>query len=398
MLTLTESSKDWLTDTAKSLKGSARRMFMARTVNELGYGGASQAEKELGWCRSTIRKGKEELKNGIIQDNFTQRGRKKVEELQPNLLSDIKRIVEPNSQTDPSFKSSRLYTRLTAKEVIRQLIKLGYKKKELPCERTINTKLTEQGYHPKKVQKTKPKKKIAKTDAIFKKIHQVNKAVDNQPNELRISIDAKARMNIGEFSRGGRNRVLTKAEDHDLGVKTKLTPFGFFLPQHDDLYLFFTASYASSDFIVDRLEEIWPKIKEKYQVDKLTINLDNGTENSSERTQFIKRLVEFAEKTQTTIKLAYYPPYHSKYNPVERVWGIYENHIQGDMMDTVNTTLKFARSMTYNGNKPYVKLIRKVYKTGVSVSKKIMKKYNKFVERVPDLEKWFVTISPGYSV
>ncbi|MCI5145217.1 MAG: hypothetical protein D3923_06715 [Candidatus Electrothrix sp. AR3] len=121
-------------------------------------------------------------------------------------------------------------------------------------------------------------------------------------------------MNIGNFSRGGRNRVLTKTEDHDFGVKAKLTPFGFFLPEHDDLFLFFTGGYVSSDFIVNRLEEICPEIQKKYDADILTINADNGMENSSSRTLFIKRLVEFADPANITVKLAYYPPYHSKYN------------------------------------------------------------------------------------
>ena len=87
---------------------------------------------------------------------------------------------------------------------------------------------------------------------------------------------------------------MTEAEDHDLGVKEKLAPFGFFLPEHNDLFLFFTSGYVNSDFIVDRLEEIWPVIHEKYGADILTINADNGMENSSSRTQFIKRLVELA--------------------------------------------------------------------------------------------------------
>ena len=119
--------------------------------------------------------------------------------------------------------------------------------------------------------------------------------------------------------------------------------------------------YASSDFIVDCLEEIWPQIQAQYGADILTINADNGMENSSSRTQFIKRLVEFSADSKITINLAYYPPYHSKYNPIERVWGVYENHINGDIMDTVETTLKFAESMTYNGKKPAVKLIEKAY-------------------------------------
>ena len=225
-------------------------------------------------------------------------------------------------------------------------------------------------------------------------MRKANKQADENPDEVRISIDAKAKMNIGNFSRGGRNRVLTKAEDHDLGVKTKMTPFGFFLPQYDDFFLFFTESSVTSDFIVDRLEEVWGEVKERYHPDLLTINADNGIENSSQRTQFIKRLVQFTQKYKITVKLAYYPPYHSKYNPIERVWGVYENHIQGDMMDSVETTLKFAESMTYNGKNPSVKLVDKLYQTGVKVTEIAMEEYNKFVKRLPKLEKWFLTISP----
>ena len=396
MLKLTDSSMKWLKKTANQLKGSALRMFMAETVRQMGYGGASAAQNKLGWNRVTIRKGKVELETKPIKDKFSYRGRKKAEVLLPNLLADIKKIVEPESQTDPSFNTCRLYTRITAEEVRKRLLKIKYyDEKTLPCARTINTKLNDLGFNPKKVQKTKPHKKIEETDAIFEQVHKVNEEADSNPKEIRMSIDAKARMNIGNFSRGGRNRVLTKTEDHDLDVKDKLTPFGFYLPQHDDLFLFFTKSYASSDFIVDRIEEIWPEIQKKYGVDILTINADNGMENSSSRTQFIKRLVEFADKSKITINLAYYPPYHSKYNPIERVWGIYENHICGDIMDTVETTLKFAESMAYNGKKPSVKLIKQVYETGVKVTKKAMKKFNKFVDRMPSLEKWSLTITPG---
>ena len=311
-------------------------------------------------------------------------------------MDDIIKIAHPESQTDPSFNSCRLYTRLTAKEVRKRLIESGCYDNTLPCERTINTKLNELGYHLKKVLKTKPHKKIPEVDAIFEQTHKMNKQADFDSKHIRISIDAKARMNIGDFSRGGRNRVLTKAEDHDLGVKTKVTPFGFFLPQHNEFYLFFTEGPATSDFIVDCLEEIWPVLQRKYGAEKLTINADNGMDNSSLRTQFMKRLVEFSGRTQTKITLAYYPPYHSKYNPVERVWGIYEKHIQGDIMDTVDTTIKFAESMTYKGQRPVVKLVKTVYKTGVSVTKKGMRKYNEFIDRLKKLEKWCITISPGY--
>jgi len=104
--------------TAEELKGHARRIFMARVVKSLGHGGQRQAETELGWDRGTIRKGMRELESGFeCYDNFAGRGRKAIEKHLPNLLDDIKAIVDAESQTDPSFKTIRLYIRLSAEEV-----------------------------------------------------------------------------------------------------------------------------------------------------------------------------------------------------------------------------------------------------------------------------------------
>jgi hypothetical protein len=157
---LTDSLKALFIDTAKTLKGSARRVFMARTVKELGLGGQRRAERELGWSRVLIRKGTRELESGIpIKDNFSARGRKRAEDHLPNLLTDIQGIVDGQSQTDPQFRTNRLYTRISAAEVRRQLIvQKGYTDAELPTAETIGTKLNALGYFPKKVAKTRPKK------------------------------------------------------------------------------------------------------------------------------------------------------------------------------------------------------------------------------------------------
>ncbi len=161
---LTEEVKELLVETAKTLKGSARRLFMARTVRALGEGGQRLAERELNWNRGTIRKGMHELEGGIVcVDAFASRGRKRSEEYQPNLLSDLKAIVDSQSQADPQFRSMRLYTRLTAAEVRRQLIaQKGYCDDELPTTETIATKLNELGYFPKKVAKSQPQKNCRK--------------------------------------------------------------------------------------------------------------------------------------------------------------------------------------------------------------------------------------------
>jgi len=157
---LTQEVKALLLNTAKELKGSARRVFMARTVQALGPGGQRLAERELGWNRGTMRKGMHELGSGIVcVDAFSSRGRKRSEDHLPGLLNGITAIVDGQSQADPQFRTTRLYTRLTATEVRRQLIaQKGYSDEELPTAETIATKLNMLGYYPKKVAKSHPQK------------------------------------------------------------------------------------------------------------------------------------------------------------------------------------------------------------------------------------------------
>jgi hypothetical protein len=161
---LSDNMKEIFVNTAKILKGSDRRKYQAKVVQELGKRGQRFAEREFGWYRGTIRKGAIELESNIdFIDHFSDRGRKKIEVLLPNLLEDIKSIVEPASQIDPTFKTEQLYIRISANAVRKQLIKQKkYKENDLPTIRTINTKLNELGYKLKKVAKSKPKKKFRK--------------------------------------------------------------------------------------------------------------------------------------------------------------------------------------------------------------------------------------------
>jgi len=124
-------------------------------------------------------------------------------------------------------------------------------------------------------------------------------------------------------------------------------------------------SKVTADFMVDRLEEIFPKLLERCPaLDTLVVNADNGCESSGRRTQWLKRLVEFSCHHGIQIQLAYYPPYHSKYNPIERSWGVLENHWRGQILGSIEKVLGLARSMTYAGIKPVVKLVRKCYPSG----------------------------------
>ncbi len=127
---------------------------------------------------------------------------------------------------------------------------------------------------------------------------------------------------VGPFARGGKSRVLTKAADHDFKPVATVTPVGIFLPSSDELFLYGVTSKVTSDCLVDRLIDWWESVKERFShITTPVINLDNGPESHSRRTQFMQRLVEFTQRSHLTIRLAYYPPYPSRVQPDRAVLG-----------------------------------------------------------------------------
>jgi hypothetical protein len=145
---------------AEALKGSQRRLFMAKAVRAIGRGGQVWAEAHLGWNRETIRKGTHELRTGMTcVDAFSARRRKPAEEHLPRLLDDIRDIVDGQCQADPKFQAKRLFIRISAAQVrLRLITRKGYTDAELPSQQTINTKLNMLGYRLTKVAKCRPQK------------------------------------------------------------------------------------------------------------------------------------------------------------------------------------------------------------------------------------------------
>jgi len=213
-------------------------------------------------------------------------------------------------------------------------------------------------------------------------------------------MDCKATVNIGDYSRGGKTRGDNLAVDHDMGCKEKYTPFGIVNEDTGQLHLAFGSSAKTSDFIVDSLYAWWADQlpEEQANCSLVQIKADNGPESSGRRTQFLNRMVAFSDHIRKPIQLLYYPPYHSKYNPVERCWGILEQHWNGAKLVDVQTLLAWAKSMTWKGIHPVVALSQKSYEKGVKLSKKAMLKVEARLERDPALPKWDILIRPTQMV
>ena len=204
-------------------------------------------------------------------------------------------------------------------------------------------------------------------------------------------------MKIGDFSRGGVTRGDNRASDHDLGCEEKYIPCGIVDEESAELTITFGSSYKTSDFIVDTIEAKWNAMDapEKAETSLIQIKMDNGPESSGRRTQFLSRMVELSESIHRPIQLLYYPPYHSKYNPIERCWGILELKWNGTKLIDAETMLGWAKKMTWKGLHPVVNLSRKVYEKGISLSKAAMAVVEARLKRHPKLPKYDILINPA---
>lgn len=185
-----------------------------------------------------------------------------------------------------------------------------------------------------------------------------------------------------------------------MGCKEKYTPFGILDEDEGQLHINFGSSFKTSDFIVDSLESWWKVLPEDQRSDTslIQIKVDNGPESSGVRTQFLDRMCKFSNEIGKAIQLLYYPPYHSKYNPIERCWGILEQHWNGAILIDVETMLAWAQSMTWKGIAPVITLSEMAYEKGITLSKKAMEEVDKQLTRNPLLPKWDILITPKLAV
>ena len=226
----------------------------------------------------------------------------------------------------------------------------------------------------------------------------MNAWADSDPETLRISIDTKTTVHVGDYSRKGQSRGLTaiRAWDHDMRPKEKLVPGGILEPVTGRSFLFFGISNKTSDFLVDGLYLWWSKRKDELShVKQLVINMDNGPECSGRRTQFLYRITEFADSTGLAIRLIYYPPYHSKYNGIERYWAGLEKSWNGYLLDSVTTVLNRAGNFVWRGTRTTVSLLETMYEKGVKLSGQEKYDLEKRLLRSQHLKWWDITIHPN---
>ena len=212
----------------------------------------------------------------------------------------------------------------------------------------------------------------------------MNPTADVADDVLRIAMDAKALVKVGPCARGGQSRVQVEAADHDFQPEATVTPVGIVLPTSDELFVDGITSKVTSDGLVERIVQGWETVRERFTpLTTLVINWDNGPEHHRRRTQCMQRMVEFVPQYHVHVRRAYYPPYSSKDNPIERGGGILDNHWNGALLDSIEAVLAFTRSMTWHGSHPVVALVTTTYQTGVKLTQEAMERSETQLQRLP---------------
>ena len=302
-----------------------------------------------------------------------------------------------NTQSERCHNNTVGYLKTTAVSVYNGLLTEKHYKTSAFCLRSVLNILNRLNYTLKKVRKCLPLKRIAQTDAIFENIAYHRSAKTS--GILRISVDVKDKVRIGELSRKGYHRHLepVKALDKDQCWNETLVPLGILNLNTNKATIVVGNSNETADFIVDGLA-LWFEAHKSEIVGKyhtLEIYSDNGPQVESSRTQFINRIMEFVCITGIKVHLLYYPPYHSKYNPIERVWSAVEQYWSGTILSTVKYAINTIKNVKWKGVRTTVIENFKTYAKGIKLTPKQMSERQAFLIRKVGLEPWDVLIEPS---
>lgn len=270
-----------------------------------------------------------------------------------------------------------------------ELLKTGKYEEGFISRSCLGNLLNKMVYNLKKVKRNKPLKKIEETDVIFENVNLKTKEALNNENIGFISIDTKDKVILGPYLRRGKSRVLIGASDHEL-TNNCIIPFVILDLKTNKTYFYSFENKPTSEAIVDCIDDYSDKL-----YTKLVILLDNRPDNSGIRTAFLKKLVDVADKYQIEIELVYYPPYHSKYNPIERIWARLEKMWNGMLLTSAKVCNRVMERLTWKKEKSNVKYITKEYEKGTTYSKEVMSQYEGVnIHRNESLKKWSIVITP----
>ncbi len=380
----------------KMQKGIDRDMAIGSLIADLGKRSIRAVSIFIGCSWRKAKSSFELYTCGSKQQSMELRGRKKITDKFPHLKQDMESIIEKYKNVDSHFKTELLYVTISPKTVIEELIINYNYPKNFACYNTIRSLLNNMGYKLKRISKSKVLDKVPETDEIFENVRNaMESALETDEDTAAVSIDDKAAKKIGNISDNGKSRLNIFALDHDTTFEYSMKPFGILDLKTNETFVTCTPYTSTAEFKVHCIEKFVIEKNKKYPLKKLVIFLDNGPENSGRRKLWLKQLTELSKKFNIVIELVYYPPYHSKYNKIERFWARLQMFWSGIIMNGVDRLLECLNKVTWNKVRCVGNLDWYHYQKGIEVTDYYMENYvNPHIIREEGLEKWSIVITP----
>jgi Rhodopirellula transposase DDE domain len=360
----------------RSLREHDRRRYAAVEAAKLGHGGLDYIAALLGCDPKAIRRGQEDLQRladgdlqDITPDDRARRqggGRKPATESRPDLRSSFHAVLEDHTAGDP-MREQVIWTDLTPREIGEALME----KDLYVSERIIRQLLEDAGYRRRQIQKYLDMGSHEDRDAQFENIARIKQDYLGSPDPI-LSIDTKKRELLGTFYRDGRvyTRQGPLAFDHDFpsyadGV---VIPYGLYDLKRNFGYLSVGTSHDTTEFACDSIGWWWENYGRSLYPEARSVCLlcDGGGSNSADKYLFKEDLQKLADRLGREIRIAHYPPYCSKYNPIERrLFPHVTRACQGVIFDSVATVKRLLeKTRTATGLGVVVEVVEKVYQTG----------------------------------
>lgn len=352
-----------------------RRLFLAETAKEFGYGAAMILSRRTGVSYSTIRRGIKEIDEQIpIEDGRVRRqgaGRKLVEEVHPEIVGLTKEILDDETYGSPEGGKWRS---CSLRNIAKELAKEGVEVEKSTVQRIVR----ELGYNRQQNRKMEQVGEPAPDrNEQFEFIHGETARAMREGTPV-ISVDTKKKENLGNFKNNGTEYRPSGSPrcvlDHDFFLPEigKVAPYGVYVLNDNTAFVNLGTSADTGAFSSESIRRWWYTIgRENFgTASRIVITADCGGSNGCRNRLWKLSLAALAEEIGKEIEVIHYPPGTSKYNKVEhRLFCYITEHWQGKPLMNVQTVVNLIRSTTtQTGLKVACALDRNIYETGIKVS------------------------------
>lgn len=360
----------------ESLSEKDRRRYAGIEALKYGHGGRNYVAQVLGCSRRTVSKGAKEVSGQPRQETESRirkpgGGRKSYQETWADIDEKFLHVLRDHTAGDPMDERVR-WTDLSVRE-IRQLLRDAH---HIEVSKPVVRKLLKKhDYRRRKAQKKQTMKRVPKRNEQFENILRLKAEYKAAGNPI-VSMDTKKKEQLGNFYRDGHLYTLEelKTYDHDFASFSEgvIIPHSLYDTRLNVGYIQLGTSHDTSEFACDSFRHWWYHYGRLHYPNATSILVlcDGGGSNSSHHYIFKQDLQALANEIGVEIRIAHYPPYCSKYNPIEhRLFPHVTRACQGVMFTDIGVVKHLMqKTQTSKGLKVFVHVLDKLYQTGRKVA------------------------------